>query len=288
MINWHDRMLTKTRLFLLFQFLFTFFGWIYPPGMPEAGATAIHQQDAAHQLPDLQTLPLEDLLLLASQNSEKKLLRFSNSVANLGLGAAELLGKYDQGKNTVQISQVVYGSDGSSIIREVGVFSFHREHDHWHWDDFGLYEVWSVSLEGELLEQVSSSGKVGYCLRDDNPLPGDLSGKGLEAERAVYLGCGWRRQGISVGWMDTYSRNTPGQFVDLSGAPDGLYALKSTVDPDNRLLELDESNNTAVLFFTLQRNKLQVIGDSITPLPDGPDHPNCYSPNLSDLHLCRY
>jgi hypothetical protein len=261
-------MLTKNRFIILFQLLFLVSG-----GVSGVQAGAIQHLETMRLLPDLQTLPPEELLLLASQTSEKKLLRFSNSVANLGQGPAVLLGKFDQKKNTVQISQNVYRADGSSFTREVGEFVFHREHDHWHWDDFALYEVWTVSVDGELLDLVSSSGKVGYCLRDDDPLPEDPSGNQLYAARAVYLGCGWRRQGISVGWMDTYARHTPGQFVDISGAPDGLYALRSTVDPDNRLLELDEANNSAVLFFTLQRNKLEVIGDSIKPLPDGPDHP---------------
>jgi len=214
-------------------------------------------------------------------------MRFSNSVANLGQGAAELLGEYDQREDTVRISQNIFTSDEDFITREVGEFSFHREHDHWHWDDFALYEVWSVSLDGELLERIASSGKVGYCLRDDDPLLGDASTASPAARRGVYLGCGWRRQGISVGWMDTYSLHTPGQFVDISGVPDGLYALRSTVDPDNRLLELDESNNAAVLFFTLMRNKLKIIGDSITPLPDGPDSPGCYGRDVIDIQLCR-
>jgi hypothetical protein len=249
-------------------------------------------QEPGVLLPDLQTLPPEDLLLLASQNSGRKLVRFSNSIANLGHGSAELLGEYNFQTDTVEISQVVYRSDGSSMIRGVGEIMFHREHDHWHWEDFARYEVWSVSLAGELETLVTSSDKVGYCLRDDDPLPVDPPiNHGLDMQfvpdRGVYLGCGWQRQGISIGWMDTYSRNTPGQFVNLSETPDGLYALRSTVDPGNRLLELDESNNTALLFFTIRKNKLQVIGDSITPLPFAPLPTNCYLIHVNNLHLCK-
>lgn len=279
-------MWTKSRFFLLFVVCIS--SLTSPTGVISGWAGGVHQQGADLLLPDLQTLPPQDLLLLVGGSGERMLVRFSNSVANLGQGAAELHGEYNQSLNIVQISQNVTTADEEFITREVGEFSFHREHDHWHWDDFALYEVWLASLDGVLLEQIASSGKVGYCLRDDDPLPGGApTGRGA-AVRGVYLGCGWRRQGISVGWMDTYSLHTPGQFVDISGAADGLYALRSTVDPDNRLLELDESNNTAILFFTLMRNKLRVIGDSITPLPDGPDHPGCFGQDVMDIGPCKH
>ena len=41
--------------------------------------------------------------------------------------------------------------------------------------------------------------------------------------------------------------------------PDGRYALRSTVDPDNRLLETNDSNNDTVVFVQLTGMRLQML-----------------------------
>ncbi len=51
------------------------------------------------------------------------------------------------------------------------------------------------------------------------------------------------KQGMSVGWTDEYNWFLPGQFVEVSGVPDGDYILDTTVDPTGRLIERDTANN---------------------------------------------
>jgi hypothetical protein len=51
--------------------------------------------------------------------------------------------------------------------------------------------------------------------------------------------------GISVGWRDVYLASLPGQVLDIEGVPDGNYCVAVTSDPDGRLLESDDSNNTS-------------------------------------------
>lgn len=52
-------------------------------------------------------------------------------------------------------------------------------------------------------------------------------------------------QRIGVGWADLYTASTTGQFVDITGVPTGpLYWLRQTIDPTNRILETDETNNS--------------------------------------------
>jgi subtilase family serine protease len=46
----------------------------------------------------------------------------------------------------------------------------------------------------------------------------------------------------------------------ITGLSDGIYALKSTVDPLDRLLESDENNNATVLYFSIHENRLEVLG----------------------------
>jgi len=41
--------------------------------------------------------------------------------------------------------------------------------------------------------------------------------------------------------------------------PDGVYALRSTVDPANQLREADDTNNAATVYFELKGNRARVI-----------------------------
>ena len=145
-------------------------------------------------------------------------------------------------------------------------------HNHWHYDSFSLYEVRQVEPDGGLGEVVASSGKVSYCVRDTDPvqtLDPALSVPADAPEKAHYYACGWTLQGLSAGWVDTYWQNTPGQYVDISGLPNGDYVLVSTVDPENLLIETDDDNNTAWLAFSLHDDEV-VMGDGqvLKPQPD--------------------
>jgi hypothetical protein len=71
--------------------------------------------------------------------------------------------------------------------------------------------------------------------------------------------CNWRRQGMSVGWYDIYYSYTSGQSLDISHLSDGNYALISTADPTQILREADESNNSAVIYFSLQDDQIRIL-----------------------------
>ena len=215
-------------------------------------------------LPDLQTLPPADLRLLVDPHNGRKMIRFSNSVVNLGSGPLEFHGTFDSSTGIVQVSQAIYRIDLTFSKRKMGELIFHEEHDHWHWENFSKYEVWTVTHDGALDTLIYSSGKVSYCLRDDEQAPADLNSTSAlgfknDSHQAVFQGCGWNRQGISAGWTDIYKSNLPGQYVVIPAAGDGIYALKSTVDPENRLVEADKTNNSVVIFIAIQNNRLRVI-----------------------------
>ena len=50
-------------------------------------------------------------------------------------------------------------------------------------------------------------------------------------------------QGLSPGWDDVYQWYIPGQYIEVTGVPDGDYILQTLVDPDNKVVEANESNN---------------------------------------------
>jgi hypothetical protein len=206
-------------------------------------------------LPDLVTRTPADLS--AQWVSGHKLLRLSNVVVNLGDGPLEIRPKSHGGTRTTVATQRIYTHDASGAwaiwgTHRVGTFAFHPSHDHWHLEDFASYEVLK---DGAV---VRASEKVSFCLADWV----DVVDDGLEhsAER-TYLGCSQTRpQGISVGWGDIYGWYLPDQWVDVTGLPNGVYTLRSTVDPAGRIREVDESNNAASVTFRLRGTVVSILG----------------------------
>lgn len=237
-----------------------------PDGLSHEGESGIErlQYPENHAppllLPDLRTLPPADLSLVINTAERQKLIRFSNTIWNGGPGVLELLGEFNHQNNTVVVTQNIYAEDQSVIENTAGEFEFHAAHGHWHWDGFSLYEVWTVGEDGSLQHLLASSDKVGYCVRDIAPQVEEL----ISAWNRAYNSCYWTRQGLSVGWNDIYRAHIPGQIVDISPLLNGIYALKSTVDPENIIIESDDTNNSAVVYFSIYGNRIVAIGPRIT------------------------
>jgi hypothetical protein len=243
-------------------------------------AVDIHESMGAPSeliLPDLYTLPPYDLRQVRDATTGRTIVRFSNAIANLGPGALELRGQMDAASEAVAVKQRIYISSSeeevSFVEEEVGQFYYHAEHEHWHWDGFSLYEVFSVLPDGSLGELQYTSDKVGYCLRDDGRVedPRDSKLEQLQAEPRRYQTCGPSIQGLSVGWSDIYAHNTPGQWVDVTNISDGqVYALRSTADPQQLIYEVDRTNNSALVYFRLSGTRVEVIEtDDLIPILDG-------------------
>ncbi len=216
-------------------------------------------------LPDLRTLPPRDVELEYVQDLGRVRLRFANTIWNSGHGDLELHGTLIPGYDSVLVTQVVEGDQGQLHEERSGVFAYHEEHGHWHWEGFSIYQVWSVDLHGRPQEVVASSDKVGYCLIDVRLYPGvDTSVR----KSRQYGDCNWYLQGLSSGWTDTYQAHIAGQFVDITHLSDGTYVLISTVDPEDRILETDNRNNSTHLYFTLAAGEILVTGDRFMPADD--------------------
>lgn len=196
----------------------------------------------AHLLPDLTTAasPLGDRSVEVLANGSK-LLRFSNGVANIGHGPAELEGGdiLEDGKQ--QVWQRIYNEDGSAYTRLAGTFTYHPEHEHTHFDEFAHYGLRKVIGRSGIGAVVAQSQKVSFCLYDDSVYNSRLPNY---TPRRYYRTCNDKVQGISVGWADVYDKSLPGQHIDITRVPRGWYWLESTVDPYNRIEEANERNNT--------------------------------------------
>ncbi|MCB0229983.1 MAG: hypothetical protein KDH90_12800 [Anaerolineae bacterium] len=224
-----------------------------PTDTPTPAPTPTATVDPSLLLPDLQALPPYDMFVQVWPEGNH-VIRFSNSILNAGPGVLKVLGESDRSTATTRVTQHVYNVDGTYDEHPAGVFEFHVTHDHWHVENFALYEVWSLTADGELDEVVAVTDKVSYCLMDET-----RSDRPDAHPEPTYTVCDQIIQGISPGWIDTYEYNTPGQIVDITGLPDGTYALRSTVDPDDQMREMDNGNNAGTTYFDLAGEELLML-----------------------------
>lgn len=185
-------------------------------------------------------------------------LRFDLPVANAGEGALEVrLPIRKDGTTTAGTAfQRLYRSDGGTHVdRQAGPFEFHAAHEHFHYSAFALSRLWAADGRGRRAgaAPVRTSGKLSFCVVD---IEIDAWGaKGNGPRQYGFPSCliptagdgtyDHLVQGITPGWADIYDWFLPGQYVEVSGVPDGTYILDTVVDPDGTLTEADRSNNCA-------------------------------------------
>ena len=174
-------------------------------------------------------------------------LYFAQATPNIGLGPMELRGGADLGNGTQVVNQRIYldNSLTTYVERQAGVFTYHPEHGHIHFLDYTTSSIRQALPDGngdglpDVGAVVAGGEKTSFCLLDSAPY--DLSLPNAAQEPSGF-GCGIAQR-ISVGWEDIYDALTPGQQIDVGGLAPGQYWLEANVDPENHLVESNESNN---------------------------------------------
>ncbi len=242
------------------------------PSFDEMVATEVSMSDPDHLLPDLVPLPARDLTLSVGANGHLQLL-FSTTYYNQGTGPLELradpstTGIFDDIDRVV--SQRVYAKDGTFTDRKVGVFRWHQTHLHYHFSDFVSYILTSESAQSDPIRLE----KATFCIRDVSRLKQDMPDK---KSPATYTICGKERQGVSVGWADTYYYNYPDQSIDLNDIPTGTYRLSFVVNPAGALREQAYLNNRSYVVFAFNKED-----HTVTIQKEFPEHP----PEVEHVHL---
>jgi lysyl oxidase len=207
-------------------------------------------------------------LLLERGPERSRTLRFTTQMTNVGPGPVEVVpsagvdcdgdGATGNDRAATQVVFLDHDGDGgysrardvASIRRDAGCLVFHLAHGHWHFAGAARYEL-RDDRSGEL---VGREKKVSFCLRDDvRPLPG-VPGSPRGPHYPSGGGeCGPdSTEGISVGWSDVYLFPLPDQTIDATGLADGRYCLGMELDPDDRLREANERNNSSARRLRLQ------------------------------------
>jgi Lysyl oxidase len=247
---------------------------------------AVPSADAApgtRLYPDLRTQPPTDLRFdtVSIDGVARPVLRFSNTAWNAGRGPLHLVAKTDRQTKKSQVFQRIYSNStasGQYDQRHVGDFVFHPAHDHFHFERFAEYQLWSAAAWDQWVADGRPSGaehaflrgqglKTTFCIMDTSRVDAGIPGSPASA---AYSSCGRTTQGLSVGWGDTYGWQLADQWVVLDGAglADGLYVLRSIADPLNLLYEStnradsaleSRTANEAITRFRVAQGTIQVL-----------------------------
>ncbi|HWN95923.1 MAG TPA: lysyl oxidase family protein [Methylomirabilota bacterium] len=162
------------------------------------------------------------------------LLRISTATPNSGAGPLELHGS----STTPGVYQRVFRDDETSWDRYAGTFTFHPGHQHLHFDNWLNFHLRAALTNDGVGDIIVSGDKTSFAIIDLTRYDGALPGSPGSSQYG-----GGLVQGLSVGWADVYGANLTDQWIDVSDVPAGRYWLEAVVDPENSILESNESNN---------------------------------------------
>jgi hypothetical protein len=195
-------------------------------------------------LPNLRALPASNLSIVSNADTGSPELRLSATSWNSGAGPLELVAGA-AGQAGQDVYQRVHLKNGSYTDYLAGTFVWHPDHNHFHFQEYALYTLNPVNAPGASKRQAY---KTSFCVMDTTKVDARLPGA---PKKPVYEMCNAFVQGMSVGWGDTYGASLPGQAIDLTGNPDGLYELTVDFDPANRIREANDGDNTACVLLQI-------------------------------------
>ncbi len=228
---------------------------------PECGGVL----PAAAKLPDLMNMYPTHVHVQEQDKHDR--LMFTVGLTNVGQGPLELApeSSLTDPSELVNANQNVYdggtNATGSLLCRRSlhDAFVFHPEHHHWHLVGVNGFEVRPALDDGtggswDTSRIIGSAFKESFCLLDYIKMDDEqLAAFALALPPREYFDC-FGTHGISVGWFDTYHHATHGQYIDITGAPAGIYYLVVTANPDKLFLETDYTNNRSWVSFRLEYN----------------------------------
>ena len=193
-------------------------------------------------LPDLVALPAWGIQSFNQRGRD--LLAFNATEWDAGPGTLVVEGFRPPNAETMNAYQY-FLEDGTPVARaRVGSLEFHRQHRHWHFEQFTEYSLLDASSG-----QLQVSGKQSWCLANTDALDLTVPNANWAAYgRDLFTMCGgpgaiWIREVLDVGWGDTYGQYLPGQAFDITNIPNGDYYIRVEVNPDDLLFETTTDNN---------------------------------------------
>lgn len=215
------------------------------------------------------------------QNPARRCLRFTSDVQDVGPGSLEVQlpwvttgsGAPQSGflPGQCQAQQVVTTIRGATLARPAGSCEFHPEHGHFHYRDLISFTLYTTS-NGAIGQPVGTGLKESFCLSDDDYFGYGSAGPNGPRAFVGQPGCNVPAQtgpdgayvleGISPGWGDVYSWDTPDQYIDISNVAPGIYDLVEKTNPSGRLLVSNWPYDQQTCALT----QLQLTATSVSPI----------------------
>lgn len=126
----------------------------------------------------------------------RRLLRFDTVIMNAGDG------------------DLVIGDRSDPNNPYASYFVFSACHGHYHIRDFSMYQL--LRLDGTI---AAEGHKQGFCLTDSFKY-GENKSNGYDCHI----------QGITSGWGDWYYKQLVGQWIDITGVPEGDYVVRVDIN----------------------------------------------------------
>ena len=215
---------------------------------------AVAPAASAHDvMPDLGMARLTDFQV-NKLSSGRKLLRYSTTIVNVGVGAFELRGARTS-PSEMNAAQRIFDSSGT--FRDVltpGTLVFGGDgHNHWHVYNLETSEL----LPRNGGNRAGTGAKRGFCFWDNVAFRLTLP-NAAQSVRYQSSGCGSLdsstvAMGLSVGWGDEYPATLPDQYVDITNVSPGNYRLVVTADTQNWFAETNEANNSTWVDLQLRK-----------------------------------
>jgi hypothetical protein len=194
--------------------------------------------------PNIRALPPTSIAMLDANN-----IKFSATSWNSGDAKLELVPRTPQtdpatGQLKQPVDQRVYCSGGGFYDRPAGSAEYHPAHNHVHYNDYANYILEPADGNTQNPRQGS---KTTFCIMDTTGVNNQLQGA---SAAPVFNLCptqdpSFNKQGMSVGWGDTYGSHLAGQSLFVGDLAAGVYRLRHVFDPKNMLLEKADDDNAS-------------------------------------------
>ncbi|HZN16235.1 MAG TPA: lysyl oxidase family protein [Acidimicrobiales bacterium] len=187
------------------------------------------------------------------QTGATRCLRFTSNVRNAGAARLDIrIPWLTTGPTSgflpgqCQAEQAVQRTDGKVVMRPAGGCMFHPAHAHFHYKDLVGFSLHPLGANGAIGARLGTGLKESFCLADDDYFgfghaaangPNTYDGQpGCNLPASITSSSVIVEEGVSPGWGDVYTWDTPGQFIDISATPPGRYVLVERTNPSNTIL----------------------------------------------------
>jgi hypothetical protein len=224
------------------------------------------------------------------QHPVTRCLRFTTDVRNAGIGAfrVQIPWLVTEGASPVasgfvpgqcQARQAILTTTGKLVTRPAGACLFHAIHAHFHYQDLVSFALYAVTADGRTGKQIGKSLKESFCLGDDDYFgfgsPGPNGPRGYVGQPGCNLPANpppevTVDEGVSPGWGDVYTWDTPGQFVDISTTPPGTYDVIEKTNPSGTILVAGPQQTCARTRLQLSASGVKQLSTAaVVPCPPG-------------------